>query len=346
MLAAADERAEAVRAEWESLAPLLAAEGGACASWTQAAFADSLAVVLSTAILLPAADCFALLPLASTVCRRQPGPDEPPPEREQFGPAPPGAPSALLDFDAGRGAALLLATRPIPARGAVVASDAQQRNRGELLLGGGESAAQLAAPFPGDSITWSASLLPADRLYSAKVAALEAVGLAPAGQPFPVFSDRMPTQLLAYLRLSRVTEVAELARVRFDADAVVSELNEYEVLQLMLADCRERLNAYAQSSGDGDARLLALPGFGPRERAAAQLRLGEKQLLNETIAGIRRRLAPIRGSPTKGGRMQANHSDILEVFEAVENWQRAPSDILKGFLGWDDKDAKKKDGCS
>jgi protein-histidine N-methyltransferase len=62
---------------------------------------------------------------------------------------------------------------------------------------------------------------------------------------FPVCAELgMPTQLLVYLRMSRITDVAELAKVRFDSDTIVSPMNEYEVLQLMMGDCRERLAAY------------------------------------------------------------------------------------------------------
>jgi histone-lysine N-methyltransferase SETD3 len=38
--------------------------------------------------------------------------------------------------------------------------------------------------------------------------------VAPRAQAFPVFRDRMPVQLLAYLRLARLTDTALLAKVR------------------------------------------------------------------------------------------------------------------------------------
>lgn len=34
-------------------------------------------------------------------------------------------------------------------------------------------------------------------------------------QDFPIYADRMPTQLLAYLRLSRVQDSGEIAKVCF-----------------------------------------------------------------------------------------------------------------------------------
>jgi histone-lysine N-methyltransferase SETD3 len=342
--AAAEERAAALAAEWTALQPALAAQRERYpeAVYNAAGFGASLAVVLRCAVLLPAADCFALLPLASAARRRATGPGES--AGAQFGPAPPGAPAAVLDYDAGRGAVVLLATRPLQLRAAVVADDAQARPSAELLLAGGASAEELGEPHPGDCLTWAIGLLPGDRLAAAKRAVLEAAGLADADQRFPVYAAGMPTALLAYMRLSRITDVAELARVRFDADSSVSALNEYEVLQLMLAEARERLAGYAgDAAGEAELALLRTPGSQPEERAAAQLRLNEKALLNETVAALRARLAPIRASPGKGGRMRADHSDIAEIFEQLENIQSAPRNIINGFLGWGEDD--KKDGC-
>ena len=40
-------------------------------------------------------------------------------------------------------------------------------------------------------------------------------------QEFPIYADRMPTQLLAYLRLSRVQDSAEIAKVCSHSMALV-----------------------------------------------------------------------------------------------------------------------------
>ena len=166
-------------------------------------------MVLAHAVYLPSAQCFALLPLASHVARRSPG---------FLGD---GGVSATLDYDPGCSAVVLLATTSLVPGQLVVAADSQQRNSAELLLSGVE----LGGPggrgvsFPGDTLTWTASLLATDRLYSAKVATLEAAGLAPADQVFPVCAELgMPTQLLSYLRMSRITDTAELMKVSFDQD--------------------------------------------------------------------------------------------------------------------------------
>jgi histone-lysine N-methyltransferase SETD3 len=263
-LAAADERAAALASEWASLAQLLEAAPAMYppASWTQRAFGDALAVVLAHAVYLPSARCFALLPLASNVTRRSPG----------F--TGDGGVSATLDYDPGSSAVVLLATSDLVAGQEVVAADAQQRNSAELLLSGCElGGPKGTTAFAGDTLTWTASLLSTDRLYSAKAATLEAAGLLPSEQSFPVCAELgMPTQLLTYLRMSRITDAAELMKVRFDQDgacclgplltvchacgyltqtthyacviAIITPMNEYEVLQLMMGDCRERLAAY------------------------------------------------------------------------------------------------------
>lgn len=90
---------------------------------------------------------------------------------------------------------------------------------------------------------------------------------------FPVFEDRIATQHLVYLRLARLQDPAQLARVRcqlrrrrfreltihnqtaptgcvqgarlllqinFEQDVVISPENEYEILQLLMSDLRDR----------------------------------------------------------------------------------------------------------
>lgn len=62
---------------------------------------------------------------------------------------------------------------------------------------------------------------------------------------FPLFRDKFPLQLLAFLRFARISDVGELAKATFDRDVAVSPQNEYEVLQLVMADLRDRLQAYS-----------------------------------------------------------------------------------------------------
>ncbi len=57
-------------------------------------------------------------------------------------------------------------------------------------------------------------------------------------------------------------------------------------------------------SYEEDVKLAQQPSLTPRERVAVALRLGEKKIINSTMEAVRRRLAPIRGIPTKSGAMQ------------------------------------------
>ena len=95
-------------------------------------------------------------------------------------------------------------------------------------------------------------------------------------------------------------------------------------------------------------KLLQGGDLSPQEYAAAALRLAEKRILTETMAAVRRRLAPIRGVPTKGGRMDVPNSDIIEIFEQLENLNKAPRAMFNSMFGWDDDGNIKppKSGCS
>jgi histone-lysine N-methyltransferase SETD3 len=69
------------------------------------------------------------------------------------------------------------------------------------------------------------------------------------------------------------------------------------------------------------------------------------QVLNSSMDAVRRKLAPIRGIPTKTGGMVDPNSDLKEMFELMESIPTAPKKLLDGFLGWargdDDPDWKK-----
>lgn len=66
---------------------------------------------------------------------------------------------------------------------------------------------------PAHFIMWPASLISSDRYFQMKSQILESLGLS-ATEQFPVFLDKFPNQLLAYLRLSRVSDPALFAKVR------------------------------------------------------------------------------------------------------------------------------------
>ena len=176
----------------------------------------------------------------------------------------------------------------------VVMVDPLARNSGDLFLATGA----VDEDHCGDYLTMTSSTVETDRLYSAKKQILEGMGMSADEQAFPVFADRMPLQLLAYMRFSRVQEPSELMTVSFEEDRIVSPMNEYEVLQLLMGDAREMLaeyeNARRRSTSCCNSREK---GLSARQLTAAKLRLGEKRLINATTTAVRRRLAPIRGFP-------------------------------------------------
>lgn len=133
----------------------------------------------------------------------------------------------------------------------------------------------------------------------------------------------------------------------FEVDNELSQVNEYEVLQLLMGDCRERLAAY-KSSYEEDMKSLQQQDLSPRERLANKLRLAEKKVLSKTMDAMRKRLAPIRGIPTKQGNLTDPNSDLKEIFEFVEGIPSAPVRFLEGVFGWargdDDPEWKKKGG--
>ena len=74
---------------------------------------------------------------------------------------------------------------------------------------------------------------------------------------FPMYKERFPIQLLTFIRFSRIQDIGELAKVQFDQDVIISPQNEYEVLQLVMADLRERLQGYRENQACSTARLDA-----------------------------------------------------------------------------------------
>lgn len=94
-----------------------------------------------------------------------------------------------------------------------------------------------------------------------------------------------------------------------------------------------------------DAKQLQDRKIRGKERLALQLLQSEKDILLSTTDAIRQRLAPIRGIPSKSGRLEDPNQDLLEIFEAVEGIGSAPQRLWKGFSRWasgkDDPDWKR-----
>lgn len=76
------------------------------------------------------------------------------------------------------------------------------------------------------------------------------------------------------------------------------------------------------------------PDLTGRERLAARLRLGEKTILSQTMDAVRRRLAPIRGVPTKSGKMADPNQDIREVFDFIDELPKKPAQLIDNVKRW------------
>merc|ERR1711920_1028007 len=106
-----------------------------------------------------------------------------------------------------------------------------------------------------------------------------------------------------------------------------------------MAECRDRLSEFATSDIDEETRLInnANVAGGPsrRELSAARLRRIEKKIILDTMNGVRNKLAPIRGIPTKAGTMEDPNADLLEIFEMIEDLPNAPRKFLDNLFGKD-----------
>jgi hypothetical protein len=58
-----------------------------------------------------------------------------------------------------------------------------------------------------------------------------------------------------------------------------------------------------------------------------------RQLLKMAVY-VCRRLAPIRGIPTKGGNLSDPNSDLKEIFDTFESLPSAPIKLAQGLMSW------------
>ena len=300
---------------------------------TRDAFVDALATVLARAVWLTAANCYAMVPLVDLLPLVGAPPPGVSPAAAAGGPAAgrPGLASAagVVDYDAATECVAVVSANDAQQTARVVCVDPLARNAGDLFLATGA----VDESHCGDYLAFAASCTQTDRLYEAKRQVLEGMGMSADGQTFPVFADRMPMQLLAYMRFARVQDPGELMSVSFEEDRIVSPMNEYEVLQLLMQDAREMLAEYESSSEEFELLQLKEKGLNARQIAAAKLRLAEKRLINATTTAVRRRLAPIRGIPTKQG-LEDPNADLLEIFDAIENLPNKPKQMFDEFRKW------------
>ncbi|KAK9790329.1 hypothetical protein WJX73_000550 [Symbiochloris irregularis] len=307
----ADARAQALEQEWSGIAAAIGNDQSRFppGAFNKEAFVQAVVAVIASAVYLPSAQCFAVIPLASTL-----------PRTGQEGAG------VTVDYDASTGGVAIRGLQSIKRGTKLELQD--PRPNSELLLVWG----LVEDSNPNDCLYIEASLVRSDRLFQAKQEILQSQGLG-LKELYPVYQDRMPVQLMAYLRLSRMQNAAELAAANLEKDVVVSPMNEYEVLQLLLAECRDRLTAYGSSLED-EVSLLQSRGLSSRERTACRQRLAEKRILQGALDVVRRRLAPIRGIPTKEGALTGPNSDLADIFKGMEELPQKPAKLISGFLSW------------
>lgn len=309
--AEARQRAAALKQQWAVLAESKFSDKTRFSPdiFNEANFLNSFCVVVACSVYLPSAELFALIPVISLISRtgNNNGCD--------------------IDYDAEQQAVVVTTKRPFRAGQEVMLNDG--RPNGEMLLATGT----LQDNNTSDFLLFKATLLEADKYYPMKQQILDSMDLGREEQ-FPVYLDRFPNQLLAFVRLARLQDPVLFAKVSFDQDMVLSQMNEYEVLQLLMGDCRERLQAYKLTLEEDIKTVQQGAGLSPQALLAARLRLAEKQIISATMDALRRKLAPIRGIPTKGGKMTDPNQDIKEVFELFESIPSAPAKLLGGFLSW------------
>ena len=371
----AETRLASLRAEWASIESDLAAADPARAVFAPAtfheeAFVRAFCTVVASSTYLEAAQCFALVPYVAGARRVSSS------SSSSFSSSRAVGAACQVDYDLDTGHVILVSDRMIRAgKEVVLGGDERPNLELALALGsipGDESEEkgettnqnQNQNQNPYDYVEFPCQLLKTDTMYLPKKQIVEQFGFTD-DMRFPVYPDRTPVQMLAYCRLARVQDPADLAKISFEKDVVVSTMNEYEVLQILLGDCKERLNQYADSTIESDVKLLQqldrqlssgsdlnddldLILRKKKERLAARLRLGEKRIVQSFMDAVRRRLAPIRGIPTKGGGMEDPNQDILDMFNVIEAIPQAPQALLGGLARWargeDDPEWKRKGG--
>lgn len=171
--------------------------------FTENAFLDAFSVVLCNAFYLPKAGRFALLPPLLGVQRTG---DEA---------------ACILDYNPETDTVTLTAQKNY--RCCVISEklatfiDSRKgdhvrvfdgRPNLELFLATG----RVERENPSDFLTLEFELVPADRLYSAKRQVLESLGYQQK-ETFRIYQERIPSQLLSFLRLSRIQDVNQLTQV-------------------------------------------------------------------------------------------------------------------------------------
>eukprot|EP00250_Pteridium_aquilinum_P008157 c17723_g1_i1 orf=616-2127(-) len=274
--------------------------------FTLEGFKNAFSVILSRAIYLPSAELYALVPIADAVNIT-------------------GEAETSFEYSSEEQSVVLRVDKSYTRDQQVFASYGQNRPNSDLLISYGF----VDENNKNDFIEIEVGLVRTDPLRSLKLQILQVANFQDE-QIFPLYLDRFPTQLLSYMRLARLQDSGLIAKIAFDKDIIVNEANEYEILTLLLTECRNRLSNFDRSL-DEEIRMLNKKDISSKERVAAKLRVCEQRILSNTMAALRTRLGPIRGVPTKGGAMKDPHSDIKEMFGVMEQVASAPQKFLSNF---------------
>lgn len=275
--------------------------------FTFEAFKTAFSVITARAIYLPSAELYALVPLADAVnfsgdCGNQ------------------------FEYSTEDQAVVLRVHKNHANGQQIFVSYGENRPNSDLLISYG----LVDENNSNDFIEVEVGLVQGDPLRSLKLQVLQQANFQDE-QAFPLYVDRFPTQLLSYMRLARLQDSALMAKIVFDKDVIVNPANEYEVLTLLLSECRNRLSNF-DGSLDDEIRLLNSGKLSPKEKVAAKLRFSEQKILSNTMAALRQRLAPIRGVPAKGGSLKDPNSDIKDMFDVMEQVASAPQKFLSNFI--------------
>lgn len=275
--------------------------------FTLEAFKNAFSVIVSRAIYLPSAELYALVPIGDAVNLS-------------------GKCEASFEYSTEEQAVVLRVDKKYAGGQEVFASYGQNRPNSDLLISYG----LVDEDNTNDFIEIEVGLVKTDTLRSLKLQILRVANFEDE-QAFPLYLDRFPTQLLSYMRLARLQDSGLIAKIVFDKDIIVNEANEYEVLTLLLSECRNRLSNFDRSLDD-EVRLLNSTDISPKEKVAAKLRCYQQKILSNTMAALRTRLSPIRGAPTKSGSMKDPNSDIKEMFGVMEQVASAPQKFFSNFM--------------
>jgi histone-lysine N-methyltransferase SETD3 len=150
-------------------------------------------------------------------------------------------------------------------------------------------------------VSMDSSSSQSDSLVERKRAYLRACGRDPDHpECFPLYADRYPVELMQFLRFAALTEddmagCSDLEQV--DVTKPLNKANEVAARNLLITACESALDAYPTSIGDDEAALRdksMTQLLTRKQRLSLRLRLGEKRILERTIAGVRREIQNLK----------------------------------------------------